>query len=202
LHEAAGLRTRGRWPPPAGPRVAIVGSRQPSPYGEAVAEQLGADLARAGVIVISGLALGIDAAAHRGALIGGGATVAVMGTGVDIVYDPIGDKVAEESLRCLAWVGRLLILGFLGGGPTNIRSNAIGFATGMGRVAGVVGPVIAGYLLSSRLPLQELAVIIASPYLVVIGACFVLGYRYKTNLVTDGIGEAPMPAEPVSATRS
>ncbi len=45
------------------------------------------------------------------------------GKGVDIVYDPIGDKVADESLRCLAWGGRLLILGFLGGGPTNIRSN-------------------------------------------------------------------------------
>ena len=45
------------------------------------------------------------------------------GRGVDIVYDPIGANVAEESLRCLAWCGRLLILGFLGGGPTNIRSN-------------------------------------------------------------------------------
>jgi NADPH2:quinone reductase len=45
------------------------------------------------------------------------------GRGADIVYDPIGDKVAEESLRCLAWGGRLLILGFLGGGPTSIRSN-------------------------------------------------------------------------------
>jgi NADPH:quinone reductase len=45
------------------------------------------------------------------------------GRGVDIVYDPIGDKVAEESLRCLAWGGRLLILGFLGGGPTIIKSN-------------------------------------------------------------------------------
>ena len=45
------------------------------------------------------------------------------GRGVDIVYDPIGAEVAEESLRCLAWCGRLLILGFLGGGPTNIRSN-------------------------------------------------------------------------------
>ena len=43
--------------------------------------------------------------------------------GVDIVYDPIGDKVGDESLRCLAWGGRHLILGFLGGGPTNIRSN-------------------------------------------------------------------------------
>jgi NADPH2:quinone reductase len=45
------------------------------------------------------------------------------GKGVDIVYDPIGDKVAEESLRCLAWGGRLLILGFLGGSPANIKSN-------------------------------------------------------------------------------
>jgi len=45
------------------------------------------------------------------------------GRGVDVVYDPIGDKVAEESLRCLAWGGRLLILGFLGGGPTNLKSN-------------------------------------------------------------------------------
>jgi len=82
--EGSALNTRGRWPPPAGPRVAIVGSRRPSPYGEAVAEQLAADLARAGVIVVSGLALGCDAAAHRGALVGGGVTVAVMGTGVDM----------------------------------------------------------------------------------------------------------------------
>ncbi len=45
------------------------------------------------------------------------------GHGADIVYDPIGAQVTDESLRCLAWCGRLLILGFLGGGPTNIRSN-------------------------------------------------------------------------------
>jgi len=45
------------------------------------------------------------------------------GRGVDIAYDPIGASVTEDSLRCLAWCGRLLILGFLGGGPANIRSN-------------------------------------------------------------------------------
>jgi DNA processing protein len=78
--------------------VAIVGSRLPSPYGEAVAEQLGAELARAGAIVISGLALGIDAAAHRGALVGGGVTIAVMGTGVDVVYPAAHSKLAEEIL--------------------------------------------------------------------------------------------------------
>jgi DNA processing protein len=92
------LRTRGRWPPPEGCRVAIVGSRLPSPYGEAVAEQLAADLSRAGVIVISGLALGIDAAAHRGALTGGGITIAVMGTGVDVVYPAAHTKLAEDIL--------------------------------------------------------------------------------------------------------
>jgi len=90
------LNARGRWPPPDGPRVAIVGSRRPSPYGEAVAEQLAADLARAGVVVVSGLALGCDAAAHRGALVGGGVTVAVMGTGVDIVYPAAHFRLAEE----------------------------------------------------------------------------------------------------------
>jgi DNA processing protein len=92
------LHARGRWPPPQGPRVAIVGSRRPSPYGEAVAEQLGLDLARAQVIVVSGLALGIDAAAHRGALNGGGVTVAVMGTGVDVVYPAAHSRLAEEIL--------------------------------------------------------------------------------------------------------
>jgi DNA processing protein len=92
------LRTRGRWPPPESPRVAIVGSRRPSPYGEAAAEQLALDLARAGVIVVSGLALGIDAAAHRGALNAGGVTVAVMGTGVDVIYPSAHTALAEAIL--------------------------------------------------------------------------------------------------------
>jgi DNA processing protein len=61
-----------------------------------VAEQLGVDLARAGVIVVSGLALGVDAAAHGGALNGGGVTIAVMGTGVDIVYPAAHLRLAEE----------------------------------------------------------------------------------------------------------
>src|ERR1700736_6605204 len=96
--DLAPLNPRGRWPPPEGPRVPIVGSRRPSPYGEAVAEQLAADLARGGVIVVSGLALGCDAAADRGALVGGVMTVAVMGTGVDIVYPAAHAGLAEEIL--------------------------------------------------------------------------------------------------------
>lgn len=93
-NELPDLRTRGRWPLPAAPRVAIVGARRPTPYGEAVAERLATDLARAGVVVVSGLALGVDAAAHEGALLGDGCTVAVLGTGVDIVYPAVNTGLA------------------------------------------------------------------------------------------------------------
>ncbi len=70
----------------AEPQLAIVGSRNPSPAGRDNAHQLAAELAAAGLVITSGLALGIDAAAHRGALSVEGATVAVMGTGPDRIY--------------------------------------------------------------------------------------------------------------------
>ena len=70
----------------AAPAVAIVGSRGGSPYALAVAERLGTDLSDRGVTVISGLARGVDGAAHRGSLVGAGGTVAVLGCGVDVIY--------------------------------------------------------------------------------------------------------------------
>jgi len=66
--------------------VAIVGSRAGSAYALAVGERLAADLARAGVAVVSGLARGVDAAAHRGALASGGTTIGVLGSGADVLY--------------------------------------------------------------------------------------------------------------------
>ena len=70
----------------ARPSVAIVGSRAASPYAVAVAERLACDLGVSGIAVVSGCARGVDAAAHRGALGGEGATIAVLGSGVDVIY--------------------------------------------------------------------------------------------------------------------
>lgn len=68
------------------PSVAIVGTRRATSYGERVARELAGSLARAGVAIVSGLARGVDAAAHMAALDAGGPTVAVLGTGVDVAY--------------------------------------------------------------------------------------------------------------------
>lgn len=72
----------------AQPCIAIVGSRRTTLYGQAVAKKFGAELARLGFCVVSGLARGIDTAAHEGALSVGGKTAAVLGCGIDIVYPP------------------------------------------------------------------------------------------------------------------
>jgi DNA processing protein len=80
------------------PCIGVVGSRRCSTYGQNAANMLARDLAEHGVTVVSGFARGIDAAAHRGALEGGGRTVAVLGTGIDEVYPRDHKKLAAEIL--------------------------------------------------------------------------------------------------------
>ena len=80
------LWTRGARDALTRPAVAIVGARAASSYALDVAERLGADLAARGLAVVSGLARGVDSAAHRGAVSVGGSTIAVLGCGADIVY--------------------------------------------------------------------------------------------------------------------
>jgi len=76
--------------------LGVVGTRRPTPYGLAVAERISADLAHAGLTISSGMARGIDTAAHKGTLSVGGDTVAVLGCGVDVVYPSENRKLAAE----------------------------------------------------------------------------------------------------------
>lgn len=79
------------------PCVAIVGTRRATSYGERVTAELAAALARAGATVVSGMARGIDGAAHRAALAAGGATAAVLGTGVDVAY-PVAHRALHAEI--------------------------------------------------------------------------------------------------------
>ncbi len=80
------------------PGISIVGTRHPTPYGMGMAERLACDLAAHGLVVFSGMARGIDTAAHRGALNGHGCTVAIWGTGIDEVYPKENRKIADQIL--------------------------------------------------------------------------------------------------------
>lgn len=80
----------------ARPGIAVVGTRQPSPYGAGMAELLSRDLANRRLTILSGMARGVDTAAHKGALDAGGKTVAVWGTGIDVIYPKENKKLAES----------------------------------------------------------------------------------------------------------
>jgi DNA processing protein len=80
----------------ARPGIAVVGTRHPSPYGAGMAEMLSRDLANRRLVILSGMARGVDTAAHKGALEAGGKTVAVWGTGIDVIYPKENKKLAEN----------------------------------------------------------------------------------------------------------
>jgi DNA processing protein len=80
------------------PSIAVVGTRHPTPYGTGMAEILARDLASRRMVILSGMARGIDTAAHKGALAGNGSTVAVWGTGVDVIYPKENKSLAENIL--------------------------------------------------------------------------------------------------------
>jgi DNA processing protein len=80
------------------PGIAMVGTRHPTPYGSGMAERLACDLATQGLVIISGMARGVDTASHRGAITAKGKTIAVFGTGVDVIYPKENSRLSEQIL--------------------------------------------------------------------------------------------------------
>lgn len=92
------LYVRGELDVISRPGIALVGTRHPTPYGTGMAERLACDLAARGLVIFSGLARGVDAAGHRGAIAGKGKTVAVLGTGIDVIYPKENTRLVEQIL--------------------------------------------------------------------------------------------------------
>ena len=92
------LRVRGSPEILTRPGIAMVGTRHPTPYGSGMAERLACDLAAQGLVIISGMARGVDTASHRGAISAKGKTVAVFGTGVDVIYPKENSRLSEQIL--------------------------------------------------------------------------------------------------------
>lgn len=142
------LYARGRVELLARPAIAVVGSRNATLQGEANAQTMAKALSEAGLTIVSGLALGIDAAAHRGGLGGPGSTIAVLGTGIDIVYPQRNAALAAQIAEC----GLLLSefpLGTAPAGPNFPRRNRL--ISGLARGCLVVEAALAsGSLITAR----------------------------------------------------
>ena len=169
------------------PSVAIVGSRAASQYAKTVARGLAAGLARAGLAVTSGLARGVDGAAHLGCLDAGGRTIAVVGTGVDVVYPPEHEALAER----IASAG-LLVSELAPGSPPNAwhfpRRNRL--ISGLSRAVVVVeASEKSGSLITARLALEQGREVMAVPGSVLYGR-----NRGAHALIKDGA----MPVEDAS----
>jgi DNA processing protein len=138
----------------ARPGIAMVGTRHPTPYGSGMAERLAIDLASRGLVIISGLARGIDTSSHRGAVAARGKTVAVLGTGIDVMYPRENTRLTEQIVA----LGGALITEFPVGthpAPQNfpIRNRIIsGMSVG---VLVVEAAEYSGTRITSRLALEQ-----------------------------------------------
>jgi DNA processing protein len=133
--------------------ISVVGARRPTPYGNQMAERLGRDLAARGLVIVSGLARGIDACAHRGALsTPAGTTIGVLGCGIDVVYPKENKKLFDEMEKRGAIISEFPLGTFPGSQNFPIRNRVIaGMSLG---VVCVEGAQYSGSLITSRLAME------------------------------------------------
>ena len=133
--------------------ISIVGSRRPTPYGNQMAEKLARDLADRGLVIVSGLARGIDSCAHKGALSSlTGATIGVLGCGIDVIYPKENKKIFAEMEARGAIISEFAMGTFPGPQNFPIRNRIIsGMAVG---VVVVEGAQYSGSLITARLAME------------------------------------------------
>jgi DNA processing protein len=173
------LYVRGELLPEDEWAVAVVGTRRATPYGRQAAEHFSTDLARHQITVVSGLARGVDAVAHRAALSAGGRTIAVLACGLDLVYPPEHARLALE----VAEHGALISDYPLGTQPRSEffpRRNRILSAVSLG-VLVVEGDVDSGSLITARLALDQNREVFAVP-----GSIYAPTYRGANKLIREG----------------
>jgi DNA processing protein len=142
--------------------IAIVGTRRPTPYGNQMAERLGRDLADHGLVVVSGLARGIDSSAHKGALSSSrGSTVGVLGCGIDVIYPKENRKIFAEIEERGAIISEFPMGTFPAPQNFPIRNRVIaGTARG---VVVVEGAQYSGSLITARLAMESSREVFAVP---------------------------------------
>ncbi|MBU1150378.1 MAG: DNA-processing protein DprA [Pseudomonadota bacterium] len=159
--------------------VAVVGSRVASAYGRYTTERLSRELALKGITIVSGLARGIDAAAHRGALAGKGRTIAVLGCGLDVIYPPENEKLADDITARGALVTEF---------PFGTPPNAPNFPARNRIISGISFGVVvveagekSGSLITARLAAEQGRSVFAVP-----GAIDTAGSRGTNRLIKQG----------------
>ncbi len=173
------LYARGELTPADEWAVAIVGTRRATVYGRQAAEEFASGLARSRVTVISGLARGIDALAHRAAIEAGGRTIAVQACGLDLVYPPEHRRLAEEIIG----VGAIVSDYPLGTQPRSEyfpRRNRILSGMSLG-VLVIEGDTKSGALITARRALEQNREVFAVP-----GSIYSPGSRGTNKLIQDG----------------
>ena len=145
----------------AGPAVAIVGTRRASDYGKRAAHDFAAALAEAGIVVVSGLAYGIDVAAHEGALSVGGRTVAALGSGVNVMYPARHRRIAERIVESGAIVSEFA-MDAAPDAPNFPRRNRIVSGMSLGTIVVEAFPN-GGALITARLAIEQNREVFALP---------------------------------------